>query len=1099
PKECATASHTVDNVLIEEWDGYTWRRVAGNGPLPGREVTNVVIRDTVPAGFTFDRFTGDAPLGIEPEVDGNVITWTIPKLQVKQKGTISYVATASGVCPMQDKTIMTRVWISADRESAISDSVAVTVTCDSVPPPPPPATTMYKRTDRPAYPVGDTVTYNITYKQTHGSIVSDASDITQWIDHGGNGTFSMSGDTITFDKSATTMVHSYSYGVNGTFGGTINPPYYSSFSLVARSSGADFVEIRFFKDYGDMRVQFFNNDTQVGGDQRFTYTEFSATPATFDFKVKLSGDTISLWAGDTTGPSPNVAQTGILVQPGYAGVKSVTNDNGQAQLWGWNSHMDVAYDVTIHDPLPSNITFISAGGSIITGPLAGRELTAQYNSGDITWPIVSGEDFLEANDSLSLWVKGTLDECTGDTIINTAFANIRGYPIDYIGARNKITCTTDDDGRPYHMDIILDPVNFDRTDDDFLDTLTLGASQTTYRIYAIVRDRYGNFLRFADQASWSSSDESIATILGAANDKSIGIISNVGSGTTIIRVQESDITGDSLALTVTTAPAWPAIQSAVMFDENGDNIPDLLTITLLRDFEDEQQLDSVTFSYNNDHYSIPAESITTDALRLSVPFTSRTGTDSRPTGEVTIHMSDGSSDKQSTKTFVDGVGPALSAASVVENLGTESDMLLLTFTEPVTADHLAGDQLLLIKENTTESITLTIDSVIDSLNERLFSVRIQPTTPRPAPGDALRLMPGSAGGSISDRNSNTPHDNNPSVELTLQKGPAAISWAAYFDSNADGYIDFVRVRFKRDVEQSEIDGISVHWEIQPEAVVESVSPSRISREDDSTYTIPADGAAVSPEMPLTDPDMDISITYVNFGDAPISSSVIDSTPPVAVSAKINPGVLVDEVRGPDTLEVVLSEPVKLTFGMEPFYFAHKNGDGQYYQQVTFVGLRETAYIFTLETDADEAPLYANGDSLWINPQGQVADLRGIAQRDDQNQRVTLEVDFPPVSWKVAAAPNHFSPAGRAESITIIVKPTAPVNLADVQVTCIIYDAVGNILFRKPMKTQNYEFQRIWDGRNQQKRLVGDGIYTAVFIIKTDDGETVEKMPIGVKN
>ena len=29
-----TISHSVSNVLVEEWDGYTWRRILGNGPLP---------------------------------------------------------------------------------------------------------------------------------------------------------------------------------------------------------------------------------------------------------------------------------------------------------------------------------------------------------------------------------------------------------------------------------------------------------------------------------------------------------------------------------------------------------------------------------------------------------------------------------------------------------------------------------------------------------------------------------------------------------------------------------------------------------------------------------------------------------------------------------------------------------------------------------------------------------------------------------------------------------------------------------------------------------------------------------------------------------
>ena len=32
PKHCETAAKTVDNILVEEWDGYTWRQVFGNSP-----------------------------------------------------------------------------------------------------------------------------------------------------------------------------------------------------------------------------------------------------------------------------------------------------------------------------------------------------------------------------------------------------------------------------------------------------------------------------------------------------------------------------------------------------------------------------------------------------------------------------------------------------------------------------------------------------------------------------------------------------------------------------------------------------------------------------------------------------------------------------------------------------------------------------------------------------------------------------------------------------------------------------------------------------------------------------------------------------------
>jgi uncharacterized repeat protein (TIGR01451 family) len=132
PHACSQASHTVKNVLIEEWDGYTWRRVAGNGPLPGRDVNNVVIRDTIPAGLSLNAQTVMTPPGFTQTISGNVITWTKPKMQVKDSGTITFTATASSSCPLRTKRLVNRTWISADKESPVSDSSIVTLMCDSM-------------------------------------------------------------------------------------------------------------------------------------------------------------------------------------------------------------------------------------------------------------------------------------------------------------------------------------------------------------------------------------------------------------------------------------------------------------------------------------------------------------------------------------------------------------------------------------------------------------------------------------------------------------------------------------------------------------------------------------------------------------------------------------------------------------------------------------------------------------------------------------------------------------------------------------------------------------------------------------------------------
>ncbi len=133
---CATSAQNVRTVLVEEWDGYIWRRVAGNGPLPGRDAYNIVIRDTIPAAFSFVGFTSGPQLGISPVISGNIITWTIPKLSIKQGGTISYTAKAKSLNPSVSRLrTVNYSWIAADKESNKGDSAVVIITSDSVQPP----------------------------------------------------------------------------------------------------------------------------------------------------------------------------------------------------------------------------------------------------------------------------------------------------------------------------------------------------------------------------------------------------------------------------------------------------------------------------------------------------------------------------------------------------------------------------------------------------------------------------------------------------------------------------------------------------------------------------------------------------------------------------------------------------------------------------------------------------------------------------------------------------------------------------------------------------------------------------------------------------
>jgi uncharacterized repeat protein (TIGR01451 family) len=440
-KLCAPPPATViDNVLIEEWDGYTWRRVFGNGPIPGREVTNVVIRDTLPTGVTFKEFVGANPLGVEPKYNAatRVITWEIDKLLVGQGGKIQYTVTAD-TPPVSPVRIFNRAWISGDRESPISNTAVLVITLDSLPPLPPEPTTMYKTADRESYSPEDTISYTIAYKQTHGYTAKSTSN-SQWA--GSNLSISSDGETVNFGASNVNMRFTPSYGRNVTLTGTVNTVMYVApvYIFGRNDNNGNSVELSLMHTNVSgtlgIVVTVTSNGT-VSGD----FMVPAESPASLDYKLVFKADSLLIWLADTTTVLPYSVHTGIGTQSGYAGVRYESTGWGSQSLTGWQTHTDLAYNVTVRDTIPFGVRYVdgSAAGRINTGTLAPKQLTASVSNNVITWPVVSGmnipQDGLGANDSLTVTWKAVVDTAKNRTIINTAYTVLAGLPPDSIGAQ----------------------------------------------------------------------------------------------------------------------------------------------------------------------------------------------------------------------------------------------------------------------------------------------------------------------------------------------------------------------------------------------------------------------------------------------------------------------------------------------------------------------------------------------------------------------------------------------------------------------------------------------------------------------------------------
>ncbi len=124
PYGTQTSAIQYTQVLVEEWDGYTWRRIFGNGPVPGRDIPNVSVTDVIPSAFTWGGFVGTAPAGTT--FNSPNLTVQIPDMLTGSAVTLTYWVTA--------KTQSSYPWpvtnmasIQSPTDSSKSASAAVTI------------------------------------------------------------------------------------------------------------------------------------------------------------------------------------------------------------------------------------------------------------------------------------------------------------------------------------------------------------------------------------------------------------------------------------------------------------------------------------------------------------------------------------------------------------------------------------------------------------------------------------------------------------------------------------------------------------------------------------------------------------------------------------------------------------------------------------------------------------------------------------------------------------------------------------------------------------------------------------------------------------
>ncbi len=381
-----TSLHSVDNILIEEFDGYTWRRVFGNGPQPGRQLDNIVVTDSLPTQVTFGGWLGTA--GTQP--GGRTLQWTTASMLVNECQTRKYWTTVNPIgCPGLDQYADNIAFAIADNESYVFDAKRVTITCAAVPTSTPAPASLTKTASQATYNTGDTVTYTINYSNTYGSIIDDPlTSAASWTNRNTPATnMTVTGGKISnISNQSTIMTNNSSNGTNGVIIARVHMQNFAVFGITVRHTGvngpANGVHITFKPNPPvNGEVRFWNGTTQVGTTQSILIN------ADFDLKVVLNGPTIVCYIDNTLtqsfeGFSTPVSMTGMTVQPGYAGVingipGTVTDNYGTHWLTSWHSELDTSYNTAVLDTLPAGVSFIGGSGG------------AALNTGVVSWPTIA--------------------------------------------------------------------------------------------------------------------------------------------------------------------------------------------------------------------------------------------------------------------------------------------------------------------------------------------------------------------------------------------------------------------------------------------------------------------------------------------------------------------------------------------------------------------------------------------------------------------------------------------------------------------------------------------------------------------------------------
>ncbi len=456
-----------DRILVEEFDGYTWRRILGRAPRPGREAYDVTIVDTIPYELEFFAWIDSTALKDEQENRikatytpapagckeySGIVKWTTPVMLVGEKDKLVYSCVARDLgCPDAEDVYYSNVaWISSRTDSPDSSRVDLRTTCSEIPPVGEAQESLFKSADKKSADQGETVEYKVKYINNTGTHVeANCKSTNGWKPLGNSSLPSVEGGHILLNTETSHMFSpEYSYGRNGDV-------YLSMDNCDRDAITNTWVVLRYKKGTPGQRgfegvaVKLIPHSSTsrtfkcevYDGDKKLSLGEFDDDEVVYrgnvsnpEFKLSIVDDRLYLYINNAEDDWEDVVRSwkGLSnTDPGWFGMYVNGKTNAAPHLTEFITDLDYAFNVTLYDQLPEelgNVTNISDNGSW------------DESKNFISWPTVATtvETAIPPMDSVVRTYTAEVKACVDRYITNMGIGTV--YGLDTLKVLNTIAC-----------------------------------------------------------------------------------------------------------------------------------------------------------------------------------------------------------------------------------------------------------------------------------------------------------------------------------------------------------------------------------------------------------------------------------------------------------------------------------------------------------------------------------------------------------------------------------------------------------------------------------------------------------------------------------